>query len=530
MYPEAETTHIKNKLRKTWVPFFGRFGKLNEVQLASIPYLLSGENVIISSPTASGKTEAVFAPLVETFQGSGAVMGPHILYLAPTRALVNNIYYRLKDILMACGLRAAVRTGDRPEYSIKKPEQVLFTTPESLDSMLCRHPQIWKSLKAVVLDEIHLIDGGYRGDQLRVLLERLRLEHAAKPLQYAALSATLYDPNGTARRYFQPVTTIKFGAPRPLSLDLFSDLRELINFIRTEKLHKVLVFANSRRDVERLGAELKVLWPADRVLIHHGSLSRQVRESAERALREWRWGICVATTTLEIGIDIGDFDGVVCYQPPPTPSSFQQRIGRGCRRVEVIRALGYYADEGERFCFELYTDMARMGEIEPLDYEPDLSVVVQQIFSYLFCHPRGELEDSLGAFLRPLADRRQIETILSHLIDLDYIAHRRGRFYAAEKLMNLAERGLIHSNIPSPREYRVIDLDSGRPVGEIGLEAVPGTVFVLAGRVWETVAIKGLTLSAKAMARKPEFAHFRKKSRLGAFSHFLPVQFRKLIQ
>ncbi len=183
----VEQLNLKNKLRKTWFPFFGRFGKLNEVQSATIPYLLAGQNIIISSPTASGKTEAVFAPLVENLQGSEGLSGPYILYLAPTRALVNNISYRLKDILQACGLRAAVRTGDRPEYTIKKPEQVLFTTPESFDSMLCRYPHIWQALKAVILDEIHLIDGGDRGDQLRVLLERIRQEHALEPLQYAAL-------------------------------------------------------------------------------------------------------------------------------------------------------------------------------------------------------------------------------------------------------------------------------------------------------------------------------------------------------
>ncbi|OGW17561.1 MAG: hypothetical protein A3G93_01300 [Nitrospinae bacterium RIFCSPLOWO2_12_FULL_45_22] len=527
MHSTAELFSLKKKLRKTWSPFFSRFGRLNPIQLAAIPCILAGENVIISSPAASGKTEAAFAPLVERLEGSGTDTGLNILYVAPTRALVNNIYYRLKDILERCGLRAAMRTGDRPEYSVRKPEQVLFTTPESLDSMLCRYPQIWKTLKAIILDEIHLVDASYRGDQLRVLLERIRWEHVTEPLHYAALSATLYNPEETAQRYFQPVMPIKLGEPRPFHLHLFSDLGELIGFIRREGMHKVLIFANSRRDVERLGTELKALWPADRIVIHHGSLSKQVRETTEKVLREWRWGICVATTTLEIGIDIGDFDGVACYHPPPTPSSFQQRIGRGCRREEVMQALGYFADEGERACFQLYADMARLGEIEPLDYEPDLSVIVQQIFSYLFCHTRGEQKANLEALLRPLANPSQLEAILNHLIDLEYITYRPERFCATTKLMDLAERGLIHSNIPSHREYRVIDRDSGREVGEIGLQAVPGTIFVLGGQVWETVFIKGLNLYARTIAQKPEFRHFRKKSSDGAFSRFLPESLKK---
>ncbi len=525
MYPKVKLAMLKKKLNKTRGPFFGRFGGLNPLQLAVIPSILAGENVIVSSPAASGKTEAAFAPLVERLETNQAQLG--ILYVAPTRALVNNIYYRLKDVLKMCGVGSAVRTGERREYSIKKPEQVLFTTPESLDSLLCRQPQIWKTLKAIILDEIHLLDAGFRGDQLRVLLERIRQEHTTAPLQYVALSATLYDPQKTALRYFQPASSIKFGEPRPLHLDLFSDLKELIGFIRQERMHKVLIFANSRRDVERLGTELKEFWPKDRIVIHHGSLSKQVRETTEKLLHQWRWGICVATTTLEIGIDIGDFDGVVCYHPPITPSSFQQRIGRGCRQEEVVHALGYFADEAEQDCFRLYEEMSRLGEIEPLEYEPDLSVVVQQIFSYLYGHIRGEQRLKLVSLLNPLADPKTLETILNHLIDIDYIAYRRDRLYATEKLMDMGEQGIIHSNIPSQREYRIIDKNSGGQVGQIGLQAVPGTIFVLAGRIWETIFIQGLKLYARPISQKPQFKHFRKKSTAGAFTRFLPESLRK---
>jgi len=137
MYPTAELAMLKKKLKKTRGPFFGRFGGLNPLQLAVIPSILAGENVIVSSPAASGKTEAAFAPLVERLETNQAQLG--ILYVAPTRALVNNIYYRLKDVLKMCGVGSAVRTGERREYSIKKPEQVLFTTPESLDEDIKSH-------------------------------------------------------------------------------------------------------------------------------------------------------------------------------------------------------------------------------------------------------------------------------------------------------------------------------------------------------------------------------------------------------
>lgn len=522
MGPFEEFLSIKKQLKKTWSPFFGRFGRLNPVQLAVIPHILAGENVIIASPTASGKTEAVFAPLVERIHERVIERNLTILYISPTRALVNNIYVRLKDVLNQCGLQVAVRTGDRPEFSIKEPEHVLFTTPESLDSMLCRHPYIWKGLKAIILDEIHLIDAGYRGDQLRVLLERIRLEHLTSPPQYAALSATLYDPDETALRYFQPVSSIKIGEPRSISLKLFSDLKELIGFIRRERMHKVLIFANSRRDVERLGTELEAFWPRDRIIIHHGSLSKQMRNTAEKALQEWRWGIFIATMTLEIGIDIGDFEAVVCFHPPLNPSSFQQRVGRGCRQREIMHALGYCETEEEKACFHLYTHMARIGEIEPQEYTPDTSVAIQQIFSYLFCHTRGDEKSRLECVLNPIIDSYSLESVINHLIELGYIFQNRERLFATEKLMDLGEKGFIHSNIPTLREYRVIDVNSGRQIGEIGLQAVPGTIFVLGGRVWETISLKGMNLYARTIAQKPEYKHFRKKSPVGAFSRFLP--------
>jgi len=527
MKQAEELSRLKQGLPRTWAPFFGRFGRLNPLQMAVIPRILAGENVIVSSPAATGKTEAAFAPLVERLEGKAAGTGVLILYVSPTRALVNDIYVRLNAVLERCGLQAAVRTGDRPEYSIKRPEQVLFTTPESLDSMLCRIPSIWKTLQAVILDEIHLVDATYRGDQVRILLERIRRKHAAGPLQYAALSATLYDPQETALRYFRPATPIRVEEPRPINLRLFSELGRLVEFLKLQKMHKVLIFANSRRDVERLGAELKSFWPGDRIVIHHGSLSRQVREASERALKEWRWGICVATMTLEIGIDIGDFDAVVCHRPPPTPSSFQQRVGRGCRREEIMQAIGLVENDEERACFEIYAEMAQAGQIEPLDYEPDLSVAVQQIFSYLFSHPRGEDKKILTSLLSPLADDITLDIILNHLVDLGYIHHRRERILATEKLMDLAEKGVVHSNIPSTREYRVIDRESGRQVGEIGLQAMPGTIFVLGGRVWETLSIKGLTLHARPIAQKPKFSHFRKRSQQGAFTRFLPESLKR---
>jgi len=513
---------IKRDLYSVWHPFFSRFGQINPIQKEIIPHVLAGKNLIVCSPAASGKTEAVFAPLIQRLLREGHREGLNLLYIAPTRALVNNIFYRLKDVLAHCGFKAAIKTGDRPQYSSTANIQILFTTPESFDSLLCRWPGIWSNLRAIVLDEIHLLDGNYRGDQLRILLERLRQEHSKVSLQYIALSATLYDPEGTAQRYFQPVMALKLGHPRPISLRLFARLPELIGFIREERLHKVLIFANSRREVERLATQLKSLWPPERIILHHASLSKNLRESAEEMLRQWRWGICIATTTLEVGIDIGDFEAVVCYHPPPTPSSFQQRIGRGCRRQDTLRVIGFFSNEAERDCFRLYTQMAQAGVTEPLDYRPDPSVVIQQVFSYLFSHPGGAELPRLRSLFCPFVDAYRLDLILQHLIEKGYIYIRMNKLFASQRLMDLAEKGYIHSNIPNYKEYQVINRDDGKQIGELGMEAVPGTIFVLGGRVWETDSIKGRNIYVHPIAQRPEVQHFTQKKSRGAFYYLLP--------
>src|SRR5204863_8739550 len=136
----------------------------------------------------------------------------------------------------------------------------------------------------------------------------------------------------------------------------------------------------------------------------HASLSRKVRERAEAAMREWPYGICVATTTLEIGLDIGEVDCAVLDGAPPTPSAFQQRAGRACRREETIFAIGVARSEAESELFASYADLARRSEVESRPYAPDPSVVVQQVFSMLFAARAGLEEPELAAMLAPLCD------------------------------------------------------------------------------------------------------------------------------
>ncbi|MBC7131299.1 DEAD/DEAH box helicase, partial [Candidatus Bathyarchaeota archaeon] len=167
------------------------------VQIEVIPKILNGNNLVICSPTASGKTEAVMAPICEKIQLCRS-RGLKVLYITPTKALANDLRGRLTQPLADMCVTIDIKTGDRP-FDCRKSVDILVTTPESFDSLLCRHPEIFSSLRFVVLDELHLLDGTYRGDQLRLLLKRL--DQIAGKMQTIILSATLADPKEVAKRY-----------------------------------------------------------------------------------------------------------------------------------------------------------------------------------------------------------------------------------------------------------------------------------------------------------------------------------------
>lgn len=519
---------IKKLLKRTYGPFFGGFGRLTPIQSALIPPLMEGKNAIGVSPAASGKTEAALAPIAERILTTGE-KPLSILYLAPTRALINDIEKRIREPLASVGLTLSVRTGDRPELCTKHPENVLLTTPESLDSLLCRYPRIWKDTRAVILDEIHVLDNTYRGDQLRILIRRLEKWHTEKTVQSCALSATISQPADMADRYFESATVVRAGTIRGISIHLFPDMVEVIRFLRRNKYHKALIFCNSRKNVEELALSLKSLWPRDRILVHHGSLSRKERESVEATMRTWQWGLCVCTMTMELGIDIGDIDAVVLYGPPPTPSAFMQRIGRGGRRENEIQAIGCYRnDPDERAQFEIYSRMAERGLTEEIMYTADISVCIQQVFSILYGKPEGLRWDDMRNILSPLCDTDTFKAVLAHLTDLGLVEESLGRYRATTKLMDMGYRGFIHSNIPQTRDFRIMDADTGRVIGELFIEAAVGSHFVLSGKVWQILQVKSKqkTVIAGQVGPLDSVAHFARRYSFGAFSRYLPGELR----
>jgi len=484
---------IRSSLPRTWFPFFGHFPRLTEVQARTILEVLAGKNLVVISPAASGKTEAVTAPVVERLLPDRRNRFS-VLYISPTRALVNDLYRRLSQPLEYLGLKLARKTGDHPRVEESKLPFMLITTPESFDSLLCRHTRIFKELVVVILDEIHLIDNTPRGDQLRVLLERLRFIN--QDIQYCALSATIDDLH-IGERYFPNATVVKVESRRRIDRILLPMEENWPEKVAAElckrDCRKVLCFFNARSYAESAAKLLDIPPFRNRVWVHHASLNRRVREEVEGIMNRGKVGLLCCTSTLELGIDIGDIDAVVLVRPPFNVSSLLQRIGRGNRRrASYLFALGLYRDYWEEFLFEAFFDCAEAGHLYEKRYTPSFSVVPQQIASYLFQRRRiGTTMESLRRVFLPIfGETESVEQVFRHLVEQGVIiAQKPGIYFLSPKLERYVKYGKIHSNIQEKSfgNYEVYDVTCGRHLGTVFFLF---RRFMLGGRTWETVEFK----------------------------------------
>lgn len=502
-------------LPRVYDAFFGTFKELLPTQKLAIPVILKGKNLLLIAPTGSGKTEAVVAPLAERaldFQEQ-----TYAIYIAPTRALANDLEVRLKERLERCGLRLAIRHGERNTVGGKHTPAFILTTPESLEVMLSVLPEYakerLKEVQAVILDEVHQFFGTRRGLQLACLLERLK-HYAKRPLQRIGLSATVAEPEVVAR-FLQgsdaPVHITNVSGSRRLRVYLsfvssknpkeFGDaaaawLSEILSEHR-----KVLLFANTRATCDWLCWQLNKRLNVS-VLLHYSSLHRDYREWVEREFRQAKRAVCVATSTLELGIDIGDVDAIAMWGAPHTVSSFLQRLGRGNRRTDtsIVYAAcpkwhpsGVLSDpEDDLLRFVALTYCATNDELEVKEEPHFYSVLLQQLLA-LCCRYHCVAPE---AFLKTVekrphfADERTLEEILEALTDKGVLERdeRRDLWLPTDKFHDWQALGLFWSNIGGQESAIVVGEGKEQPIPlaeiprQYALGLRPGKVVVLAGK------------------------------------------------
>jgi ATP-dependent Lhr-like helicase len=301
----------------------------------------------VLAPTAGGKTEAVIFPVLSRML-SERWSTLSVLYVCPLRALLNNVEPRLARYAGLVGRSVAlwhggIRAGAK-RLSLKSPPDVLLTTPESIESILISkrvdHGAFFAALRVVVIDEAHAFAGDDRGWHLLALLERLD-RIAGRHLQRVGLSATIGNPEAVAAWLAQAPKACVIGRSAmrtdgEVTVDYVGSLENAAHVLgRLFRGEKRLIFCDSRARVESLAAQLRQLGP--RTFVCHSSLSDEERRQAEDAFARTADCIIVATSTLELGIDVGDLDRVIQIDAPTSVSSFLQRMGRTGRRKGAVR-------------------------------------------------------------------------------------------------------------------------------------------------------------------------------------------------
>lgn len=354
---------------------------LRPLQEATIQPVLDREHAILLAPTAGGKTEAASFPVFSRMLSENWE-GLSVLYICPIKALLNNLEQRLSYYGRLLGRSVALWHGDisasRKAKILASPPDILLTTPESLEVMLVstkvEHQQLFANVRTTIIDEVHAFAGDDRGWHLLSVLERISVL-AGREIQRLGLSATVGNPH-TLCDWLAGSCTAKRSVINPaaesnvspdVQVDWVGSLRNAAVVIsRLHRGEKRLVFVDSRSKVEELAVELRALGVA--TYISHSSLSLEERKAAEEAFSQGNDCVIVSTSTLELGIDVGDLDRVIQVDAPYTVASFLQRIGRTGRRAGSSRNCLFLATKEDAFLRALaLLQLWRKGYVEPIE-------------------------------------------------------------------------------------------------------------------------------------------------------------------
>lgn len=528
-----------------------KWEELRGIQVASCEVIFdSDDNLLLSSGTASGKTEAAFLPtLTELYQKPSRSVG--IMYISPLKALINDQFKRLEQLLLDSNISVCKWHGDasitKKNELVKNPKGIIQITPESLESLLTNKRgaclEMFSDLRFIIIDEVHQFMRDVRGVQLLCLLERLQKLTGVIPRRIG-LSATLGDVSlaqtwlntGTGRTCAAPITEegkkrIKLHIERFVNLHDQRDIAESDgsdNTISTggdmgnrehyEYLFKMtldkktIIFTNSREETELVIANLKEVAlknkAPDVYRVHHGNVSALIRESTEDEMKSADEKIVTgATVTLELGIDIGSLDQAVQIGAPLSVSSFAQRLGRCGRRGQIPQILFTFVEDirinsadtlgpinwdfiRTIAIIDLYTKDRWIEPIYPHNHAYDL--LYHQTMSHL--KSNGELSPaglaqtilSLGCFKQISQD--DYKHLLSYLIDIEHLQRtERGGLIIGREGEKIVNSHHFLTVFMAP-EYLLVK-DENRTIGTVDKVYPVGIRFALAGLTWETVDV-----------------------------------------
>jgi ATP-dependent Lhr-like helicase len=491
------------------------FKQLTEIQKKAVPIIYQKKDTLVIAPTGSGKTECSVIPIFSHIKLSKKLGKIKAIYVTPLRALNRDIFRRIVRYAENDGLSIEIRHGDTPQSTRKKisnsPPDILITTPETLVILLTQKKMLdaLSELEWIVIDEVHELLGNERGSQLSLSLERLQLNSNFE-ITRIGLSATIGNPEesgkfvvGTKRKLkiIRDTTIRKYDVKVKYIEGTISDVAQyIIEFVTEQDLQSpVLLFTNTRGESEFLASILKEKSTLN-IELHHGSLSRQVREETEDSLREGKKGIVVCTSSLELGLDIGSIELVIHYGSPRQVSKLIQRIGRS-RHSKGSSAKGLIVTNNADDEYEANAILERIkqGSIEEQKiHDCSLDVLAHHLVGITIQLGQVSVDHAFEIFTKAYPFRNltldDFYAVLD-LMDSNYLL-----FFDREKMI-LKKKGRTFryyfenlSTIPDILKFKVFDTVGKKIIGTLDQRFVgdfgdSGNVFVLRGLQWRILNV-----------------------------------------
>ena len=513
------------------------WSSLRPVQEEAGSALLDGHNAVVLAPTAGGKTEAAMFPtLSRLLEDPPAGVGA--IYVAPIKALLNNQADRLGLYTEMVGLRRFVWHGDTLDHPrrqfLREPAELLMTTPESLEVMLVSRRvderKLFGDLRIVVIDEVHALAGTDRGAHLMSVLERLAAV-SRHDVQRVGLSATVGNPDvilewlrGTSGRTGSVVNPPRQPGRRQLLIVHRPDLRLLSReAARMAKGQKTLFFCQSRSTTEAVAETMRRA--GTEVLVHHSAVSREERALAEEQFQHGSDACIVCTSTLELGIDVGDLDRVLQAEAPDTVSSFLQRMGRTGRREGQAANTTFFCESTDGVLQAIaLVELAKAGWVESIDIDARCwPVLIHQLLAMSLASEGVTVEDTFAHLSRMPdlrgIDRAELDRLVDWMLGDKSLTLASGRLVLGPKSeRRFGRRNFmdLYAVFSSPQTYTV-QTAGGQPLGTLSQAFVDRLVdgvscFLLAGRAWATLQVRHedrrITVEPAPRGRQPTWGGF----------------------
>ncbi len=510
---------------------------LRPVQELAGEAILAGKNAVVLAPTAGGKTEASMFPTL-SMMVADQPSGVGALYIAPIKALLNNQSHRLNEYTEMVGLRRFVWHGDTTSAErkkfLKEPAELLMTTPESLEVMLVSErvdvDALFHDLRVVIIDEVHAIAGSDRGAHLLSVLERIN-DHSKHDLQRIGLSATVGNPDaiaiwlqGSSNRESCVIDPPKKPSRRQISILHRPGLASIArDASRVARGAKSLFFCQSRATSEAVAEQMRR--EGTDVFVHHSAVSREERQLAEEKFHAGSDTCIVCTSTLELGIDVGDLDYVLQAEAPDTVSSFMQRMGRTGRRGDRPANTTFFCETSEGVMQAIaIVELAKAGWVENIAVNDRCwPVLIHQLLA-MALSTNGITIEACWQHLSRIPDfrgisREEFDRLVTWMIQDGSMVHSSGLLTIGPKTerrfgrRNFTELFAVFS---TPKTYTVMTL-AGQSVGSLSQDFVDRLVcdvssFLLGGRPWAVMQInhddRRVVVVPSPIGRQPTWGGF----------------------